>query len=68
MGAHPLSVSLTTIELFAQGRGTRLIHTEQGAYFGEGETVHGREEGTRELLEKLAEELDRSGVSTMPSI
>ena len=62
IGARPLSVSLTTIELFAKGRGTRLIHTEQGAFFGEGETVQGREEGTRELLEKLAEELDQSGV------
>jgi len=64
MGAQPLSVSLATIELFAVGRGTRLIHTEQGAYFGEGESVHGREEGTRGLLEKLAEELDRGGVSS----
>jgi hypothetical protein len=33
-----------------------------GAFFGKGETVHGREEGTRELLEKLAEELDQGAV------
>jgi len=64
MGARPLSVSLTTIELFAEGRGTRLVHTEQGTYFGKGETVQGREEGTRELLEKLAEELDQNAVSS----
>ena len=63
MAAQPLSVSPTTIEFFAQGRGSRLIQTEQGAYFGEGETVQGREAGTRELLEKLAEALDQNGVS-----
>ncbi len=63
MGATPLSVSLTTIELFAENKGTRLIHTEQGAFFGEGEAVQGREEGTRELLEKLAEELDHAAAS-----
>ena len=61
IGAQPLSVSLATIELFAQGRGTRLVQTEQGAYFGEGESVQGREEGTRELLERLAKELERNG-------
>ena len=64
MGAQPLSVSLTTIELFAEDRGTRLVHTEQGAFYGKGETVQGREEGTRGLLEKLAEELNRSGASS----
>jgi uncharacterized protein YndB with AHSA1/START domain len=64
MGTQPLSVSLTTIELFAEDRGTRLIQTEQGAYFGEGESVQGREEGTRGLLERLAEELDQSAVSS----
>ena len=58
MGAQPLSVSLATIELFAERGGTRLVHTEQGAYFGEGENVQGRKEGTRELLDKLAYELD----------
>lgn len=36
MGEQPLSGSLTMNELIAQGRGTRLVHTEQGAYFGEG--------------------------------
>ena len=64
MGMTPLSVSLTTIELFAVGRGTRLVQTEQGAYFGEGESAQGREEGTRELLKRLAEELDRAGLSS----
>lgn len=64
IGAQPLSVSLTTIELFAEGRGTRLIHTEQGTFFGSGETVQGREEGTRELLRKLAEELDQGAVAS----
>lgn len=59
VGGEPLSVSLMTIELVPEGAGTRLILTEQGAYFGDAEGVAGREQGTRELLESLAAELDR---------
>lgn len=59
MGGEPLSVSLLTIELHAEGAGTRLVLTEQGAYIGDPGGVAGREEGTRGLLESLAAELDR---------
>jgi uncharacterized protein YndB with AHSA1/START domain len=59
MGGEPLSVSLMTIEFRAEGAGTRLVLTEQGAYFGDPAGVAGREEGTRGLLETLAAELDR---------
>lgn len=38
---------------------TRLVQTEQGAYFGTDESLQAREEGTRELLEKLAQDLAR---------
>lgn len=59
MAAAPFSASLTTVELVASGDGTRLIYTEQGAFFDGGGSVQGREEGCRALLEKLAAELQR---------
>ena len=54
-----ISVSLATIEFRRSGEGTRLVLTEQGAYFGDPAGVAGREEGTRGLLESLAAELER---------
>ena len=60
MGQTPLSASLTTVELVPSGSGTRLIYTEQGAFFDGVDSAQGREDGTRGLLEKLAEELQRS--------
>jgi uncharacterized protein YndB with AHSA1/START domain len=63
MGGAPMSVSLLTIELIAEGAGTRLVLTEQGAYFGDPAGAKGREEGMRELLEVLATELDAAAVS-----
>lgn len=58
IGGEPLSVSLMTIDLIPEGAGTRLVLTEQGAYFGDPAAVSGREEGTLGLLEALAAELD----------
>ena len=52
------SVSLATVEFRLQGAGTRIVFTEQGAYFDDPGQVAGREEGTRELLEALAAELE----------
>lgn len=54
------SASLATIELLADGGGTRLIYTEQGAYFGEdgGAHIPLREEGCAEMFENLARELE----------
>ena len=40
---------------FAEG--TRLVYTEQGAFFDGADKPEGREAGCRELLEKLGEEL-----------
>ena len=51
-----LSVSVTTIELDAldDGAATRLVFTEQGAYFEDGEADNAsREEGTIALLKQL---------------
>ena len=47
------SVSLTTIELFADGGGTRLVFTEQGAFFDDLEDPAQREHGTGKLLDRL---------------
>ena len=60
LGGKPLSVSLATIDLVPAGKGTRLTYTEQGAYFDDPNAAKGREEGSRGLLEKLAEELQAS--------
>jgi uncharacterized protein YndB with AHSA1/START domain len=48
-----VSVSLTTIEFFADGDGTRLVFTEQGAFFGALDDPAGREHGTGKLLDAL---------------
>jgi len=64
IGAQALSASLTTIELFAEGGGTRLVQTEQGAYFGDADSIEGRREGTLGLLEKLAGDLDQHGAAS----
>jgi uncharacterized protein YndB with AHSA1/START domain len=57
VGERKLSVSLATIELQAQGKGTRLTMTEQGAYLDGVEDGSQREAGTKELLEKLGRSL-----------
>jgi uncharacterized protein YndB with AHSA1/START domain len=61
MGANPFSASLTTIELVPSGSGTRLTYTEQVAMLDGTDSAAGREEGCRQLMEKLAAELDRQG-------
>ncbi|TIV97963.1 MAG: polyketide cyclase [Mesorhizobium sp.] len=52
-GETRVSVSLATIELIAEGKGTRLIMTEQGAFFDGIDTSSTREHGTGELLDAL---------------
>lgn len=53
-GDEKLSVSLQTIELRADGARTRLLHTEQGAYFTGGqEAVNAREHGTAWHVDNL---------------
>jgi hypothetical protein len=49
----------TVYHYFRQWRidGTRLVYTEQGAFFDGAGEPKGREAGIRELLEKLGEEL-----------
>ncbi len=51
-GRH-LSTSLTTIALVPEDGGTHLVYTEQGTHFDGLDSIEGREEGTRGLLEQL---------------
>lgn len=53
------SVSVATVELEPVGSGTRLIYTEQGAYFDDPEAAAGREEGTQGLFDQLGAALQR---------
>ncbi len=57
IGDRPFSASLATIELATVNGGTRLTYTEQGAYLGGADDIAGREEGCRDLFEKLALDL-----------
>ncbi|CDX34456.1 conserved hypothetical protein [Mesorhizobium sp. ORS 3359] len=57
-GETRVSVSLATIELVAEGRGTRLILTEQGAFFDGIDSPATREHGTGELLDALGAALE----------
>jgi uncharacterized protein YndB with AHSA1/START domain len=57
LGEHRFSASLATIELLASEQGTRLIFTEQGAFFEGADGAQIRQQGWRELLERLAGEL-----------
>ncbi len=59
MGSKLLSACLATVELTPEGSGTHLSFTEQGAYFeGGADLAKGHEEGSRQLLERLAAALD----------
>jgi uncharacterized protein YndB with AHSA1/START domain len=60
VNGKPFSGSLATFMLRPEGTGTRLIATEQGAYFENGDGVEMREQGWKSLLEALGEELGRA--------
>jgi uncharacterized protein YndB with AHSA1/START domain len=51
------TLSLTTIEFIPEGKGTRLILTEAGAYLDGREQPAWREEGTTSQLDKLGHQL-----------
>jgi uncharacterized protein YndB with AHSA1/START domain len=60
LGTTRISVSLTTIEMKPAGAGTRLIFTEQGVFLDGYDDAGSREHGSRWLLEKLDEALQRA--------
>lgn len=53
VGGRKLSASIASVEVLADGDGTRLIFTEQGVYFGEDGWAE-REEGTAQGMNQLA--------------
>jgi uncharacterized protein YndB with AHSA1/START domain len=57
VGDQRISSSLTTVEIMPLGDGTRLVFTEQGAFFEGEDAPKQRERGCSWLLEQLAEEL-----------
>jgi uncharacterized protein YndB with AHSA1/START domain len=57
VGDTRISVSLATVEIAPSGAGTRLVYTEQGAFFDGADKPARREAGCRGLLDKLGEEL-----------
>jgi len=54
VGGAAISASLGTVEFEAAGAGTRLIYTEQGAFFDGPEGPASRRHGWRGLLDRLA--------------
>jgi uncharacterized protein YndB with AHSA1/START domain len=52
-----MSVSVTTVELLADAGGTHLRYTEQGVFLDGQDKPELREQGTKELLDKLGEAL-----------
>lgn len=53
-----ISVSLATVELFADGSGTHLVVTEQGTFLDGYDDAGARERGTAALLDRLASVVD----------
>lgn len=63
IGENRISSSLATMQFKAEGKGTRLIFTEQGAFLDGHDNVAQREAGTRDLLEALGKELQRQAAA-----
>jgi len=59
MNEKRISASLATIELESNGSETKLVFTEQGAFFEGADGPKMREQGWNELLGQLAKELER---------
>jgi len=55
-----VTVSLTTVELTANGDTTRLVLTEHGAYLDGHEQPAWRQQGTGQWLDALAAELEHT--------
>ncbi len=53
----PFSISLTTLVFEPDGQGTKLTHQETVQFLDGADGVHMRASGTRQLLERLAQEL-----------
>jgi uncharacterized protein YndB with AHSA1/START domain len=65
-GKH-ISVSLATIQFVADGAGSKLTITEQGAFLDGYDDAGSREKGTRGLLERIADSLKGDDVQDLPT-
>jgi uncharacterized protein YndB with AHSA1/START domain len=57
-----MSVSVTTVELIPSGARTRLRYTEQGVFLDGEDKAELREQGTKEMLDKLGQALAHGAV------
>jgi uncharacterized protein YndB with AHSA1/START domain len=57
VGDYRMSTSLATIELLPEGQGTRLVFTEQGAFYDKSDGLEMRKQGWAWLLGKLGDAL-----------
>ncbi|MBS2022708.1 MAG: SRPBCC family protein [Deltaproteobacteria bacterium] len=57
VGDKRISSSLASVELFPEGKSTRLVYTEQGQFFDGIEEPKQRQLGCDELMGRLADEL-----------
>ena len=57
IGEALISVSLATVEFEAEGKGTRMVFTEQVVFLDGYDDAGSRERGTHKLLEQLAASL-----------
>ena len=55
----PVTATLFTVEFYPDGRGTRLVLTDQSAFFG-GETESDRKAGWGEIVDRLSTYLERA--------
>ena len=60
MAGIPFSGSLSTTEFEATSEGTRMVYTEQCAFLDGKDGIEDRKEGSIQLLERLAGELEAS--------
>ena len=58
-----MSVSVTTVELLAEGERTHLRYTEQGVFLDGKDKPELREAGTQEILDKLAAALSQEAAA-----
>jgi uncharacterized protein YndB with AHSA1/START domain len=61
IGKTRISVSLATVEIKPEGKGTRLVFTEQAVFLDDFEDNGGREQGTKGLLDQLGAALEGEG-------
>ena len=54
-----ISATLCTVELLAEGTGTRLVLTDQSAFFDGRETPSERKSGWGQILDRLVAQMDR---------